>query len=605
LAEEYDKALFMAEFSAAPLAAPASAPAKCLRAQAEANNLVEFEAGRFEGTYDNVQATVSALGPFALDPFLRQSNRLTIEPHASGLRLTAAAVVDYVEERVGSQGRSKAPLVHYLPPPKGWRKEGKRSPVYAKIVADIAPDQRPIEDQLAEADAEVRVSRNGQSAKGLSYWQQCKQPGSEALDWFKFPVARVETRLRSRVSSEYAQHLTTLAEECPFHEDSRPLFDGGRWDLVKRVLHTGLRLKCKPLRGGSHATWLRLWSRAFGDLDGPLRSDPWAKANKIKTGGKYGFLWLAVICQKPELRLPYLFWCSEQNAGKSIIHESIHAHLFDCSSADLHLSGEKFNAHLADSPLAYIEETNLGNAKGSSQKIRQLVTAGRLSKRAMYTDQVEVNSYLHFVQCSNRLDALPIPWGDTRTVCLGLDALKKAAPADNAQLADDMAAIQGNARLSDEDKCKLGAARLAKVPTDTLIPRSLLDRQLAREAPYFVGALKSATLPPPVDRLALLAIETDMKRTIMLADVADVVVEIVDWATKQKTLNTRPWTGTTKELLDSTGIRANADRRKLASDCRSESGRQYLADHGIEVEFPKEHTKKGYLVTVSKSEKTK
>lgn len=578
-----------------------------LPAIAAANYLVENDTG-FEGDFDHVQATVDGLGVFKLPHELRQSELLTIGPHAKALKLTAAAIVDYVEERKGSQGRAKAPLVHYLPAPKGWRKEGKQKPRYVKIVAHIEHDQRPIEDQLTEVDAVARVSRNGEGVKGLSYWQLCKQPKSSELVWRKYPVARIETRLRSQVSSEHAQHMTSLAETYPFTENSRPLFDGDRWCFTTRTLYTGLELKCKPLKGGTYSTWLRLYSRAFADLDEPLKSDPWAQSNKIKNGGKYGFLWFASIVQHPELRLPYLFWCSKQNAGKSIIHESVNAYLFDCSNADLHLSGEKFNAHLADSPLCYIEETDLSKAKGASQKIRQLVTAGRLSKRAMYSDQVEVDSYLHFIQDSNKPDALPLPWGDTRAVCLGVDPLKKAGTEANAQLAADMAAIEGNKSLTDEQKCKQGAARIAKVPADTMIPRSILDRQLEREAPYLLFALRDAELPTIIDRLALPAIETEFKRQIMLADVPDIVVEIVDWALQQKAPGGEPfsWTGTTKALFDLTGSRAIADRRKVVNACNHESGVQYLADHGVQVEFPKEHTENGkrLVVTVSNPQRS-
>ncbi len=247
-------------------------------------------------------------------------------------------------------------------------------------------------------------------------------------------------------------------------------------------------------------TWLRILEHLGEELTPYIHINPWARANNVVSGADYLMLWMASLFQRPEDRLPYLFFYSEkQNTGKSTFHQAIKLLMGGGTEeegtppgymkVDQALRAQAtFNAELQNAIVCVIEELDLNpkrsDAKISNNRIKELVTENTISIHAKGKTPCMVKNWTHFIQTSNDKNSCPVFKGDTRITVI------KVNPIDDIDI----------------------------------IPPPKLTAMLTNEAPDFLAHILRLEIPPSNDRLALPVIETEDKREVQSANLS--VVEL-------------------------------------------------------------------------------
>ena len=232
-------------------------------------------------------------------------------------------------------------------------------------------------------------------------------------------------------------------------------------------------------------TWLRVFEHLGRNLNSFLSDHPWARANNIKTGADYLFIWVAALLQKPYERLPYLFFYSvDQNTGKSTFHECI-ARLLHGDPPNGYMKVSEalratanFNAELHYAILCVVEELDLNpkrpDAKISYNRIKELVTAELINITEKNKTPCMVRNCSHWCQCSNDKTACPIFKDDTRITMIRVN------PIDSVDM----------------------------------IPKPKLMQSIELEAPDFLAYVLNLEIPPSNDRLMVPVIETEDKKAV-------------------------------------------------------------------------------------------
>lgn len=263
-----------------------------------------------------------------------------------------------------------------------------------------------------------------------------------------------------------AEQLMGRAEYRPWKMVSLPFqpeYPGNRlWNL-----HAPQLAYTPAMEPGSHPHWDMVFDHIGESLDKHLADHSFAAS-----GREYLQAWFAAIIREPEQRLPYLFLYGPQNSGKSILHEAFSMLVTGgVVGADKALtSSSDFNGELEKAILCVVEEKDISNIKGAYSKIKEVVTAIKLSIRRMRTDVYMVDNYTHWIQCANTAGALAMFDDDTRITVLYVDRLLRE------------------------------------------IPRHIMRQKLHEEAANFLRTLLDFRLPPHTSRLRIPMIITDDKR---------------------------------------------------------------------------------------------
>ncbi len=225
-----------------------------------------------------------------------------------------------------------------------------------------------------------------------------------------------------------------------------------------------------------YPTWNSILNHCGSSLDPYMEQNDWARENGITTGGEYLKCWVASVFQHPTEPLPYLFFYSkEQNTGKSTFHEALKELVtHGVMSADNALSDTQFNGELANTIIAYIEETDLKRSKTASNKIKDWTTSRTITISKKYETPYSIVNTLHFIQTANDITYVYVSPGDTRITMIHVPPL---AP-------------------------------------EMLIPKRDLFKSLIKEAPDFLAAVLSLELPPCPDRLNIPVILTSDKEAM-------------------------------------------------------------------------------------------
>lgn len=222
--------------------------------------------------------------------------------------------------------------------------------------------------------------------------------------------------------------------------------------------------------GPHHPHWDMVLDHIGQDLNEALPGHLWASRHGIRTGRQYLQLWITSMIREPFEPLPYLFLWGPENSGKSIIHEAVGKLIIGgIAYADKALTTtSEFNGELANAVLAVVEETNVSKAgERARNRMKDWVTSEYLSIRRMRTDAYLQKNTLHFIQCSNSPQACLVRSGDTRTTVLYVPAL-----------------------CGEE------------------IPKSVLKRELEKEASHFMATIMDVQIPPVEGRLRIPFINT-------------------------------------------------------------------------------------------------
>ncbi|MCA9072179.1 MAG: hypothetical protein KDA84_24805, partial [Planctomycetaceae bacterium] len=291
-------------------------------------------------------------------------------------------------------------------------------------------------------------------------------------DWNQHPVTRVMSALRSvGYSKDEADCMCGAATFRPWKIVNIPFgpeYPGKRqWNLGAP------QLSMRPAaEEGPHPTWDRILNHCGEDLNTYLPNLGWAVESNILTGYDYLLTWIACMIREPFQSLPYLFlFSTEQNTGKSILHESISLLMTNgVVSADRALTNPSdFNGELANAVLCYIEEKDIGKAGATAyNKIKDWTTSPELWIRRMRTDAYKQPNTTHWIQVANNREACPIFPGDTRITVIHVNELEPGHE----------------------------------------IPKSKLLALLKEEAPFFLRTLLNLTLPKVYGRLRLPVVDT-------------------------------------------------------------------------------------------------
>lgn len=220
----------------------------------------------------------------------------------------------------------------------------------------------------------------------------------------------------------------------------------------------------------TYDSWMKILNHIGSGLDDAIKHNPWAKANGLIKGADYLKLWIASLLKEPLEPLPYLFLHGSQNAGKSILHESLSL-LFTKGyiRADTALiNPQGFNEELASAILCVIEELNLRKDKNAGNRIKDWVTARDISIHPKGRTPYHIPNSTHWIQCSNPSSYCPVFPGDTRITMIYVQ---------------DLDPIE-------------------------MIPKKQLIPLLEKEAPDFLAAMLRLEIPPSNDRLNVPVIVT-------------------------------------------------------------------------------------------------
>jgi hypothetical protein len=234
-----------------------------------------------------------------------------------------------------------------------------------------------------------------------------------------------------------------------------------------------------------HPTWEMYLTHLGQSLDKAIADHPWCKQHGVKTGRHWLVLWIACLIRFPYSKLPVLWAWGPESTGKSLFWEALRLLFTDGAicEANLALGNDSgFNADIAKSIVAFIEEVDLSLAKFAKARLKQWVTSPTLLVRAMRTDAYTIPSTLHFYGSGNSPYTALFDHGDTRTTFL-----------------------------------------FVPPPANKLEKEEMLSR-LKSEASHFLTTLLRVHIPASNDRLRIPFIATEEK-----ASAADVVQPLGAW----------------------------------------------------------------------------
>lgn len=219
-------------------------------------------------------------------------------------------------------------------------------------------------------------------------------------------------------------------------------------------------------------------------LDEAVKASPWCHANGIRTGSRYLLYWSALLFQRPEQKVPYLFLYGEQETGKSTLHQALGLLMSKGYGEARNSLLTKFNGELDGKILAYIEEIDLsGKGMEVYNRIKDLVTADSITIHPKYVTPYEADSYLHWIQVANSRHHCPIFEGDSRIVMIHVEEKPQ------------------------ED-----------------IPTRVLQQKLGGEAPDFLRTLFDIPLPEQgVGRLYLPVLDTEARQAAIAESMGEEV----------------------------------------------------------------------------------
>jgi hypothetical protein len=226
----------------------------------------------------------------------------------------------------------------------------------------------------------------------------------------------------------------------------------------------------------SFSTWTSILNHCGLGLDEALASNDWAKANGVLKGGDYLKIWIASLFQMPLMQLPYLFFYGEQGVGKSLFYEALEAIITPNGVKEANnalQSTGNFNGEIAQAVICYVNEVNLSRGRGRNidayNKIKNWVTALRLTVHPKGKDPYMIPNTSHWIQVANDPSFCPIFPGDTRITMIRVPKL------------------------------------------DRVIAKSELLSRLKKEASDFIGEMLTIDLPAIDNRYGLPVIETEEK----------------------------------------------------------------------------------------------
>jgi len=129
--------------------------------------------------------------------------------------------------------------------------------------------------------------------------------------------------------------------------------------------------------------------------------------------------WVATLLARPDMRMQYgvLLVSEEQGVGKGTLGEKILAPLVgneNVSFPDETMIESSFNYWAAHKRLAVVHEIYAGHSRRLYDKLKSLITDGRITVSRKFMAEYVIDNHLHVFACSNSLNALAIDDKDRR-----------------------------------------------------------------------------------------------------------------------------------------------------------------------------------------------
>lgn len=394
---------------------------------------------------EDAQNAAQSLGTSINVPTALLGRQTNMKPHKDGNRL----VIEIPYESHDNQQ-------------EGWLHEGKN---WVKIFSAQRISSVEIDTENFDDIVRHLVTESGQNADWVI--------NSDGR-WNDEPLHHVKAAMVAmNIKKQEIDQIIGSSVMKPWTLVSRPFqeeYPGDRtWNRF------GTQFKYPPTISDTfyYPTWQKILSHIGKTLDSYLGLNAWAKKNGIKTGSDYLKMWIASMIQFPSEPLPYLFLYSEtQETGKSTLHEALSL-LFSpgCVSANHALENKStFNAELEGAILCAIEEIDVNQNKTAYVRVKDWVTAPKLSVHRKGETPYMIDNTVHFIQTGQHPSFCPAFPGDTRITMIQV-----------------------------KDK------------PEEPIPKRLLIRALEKEASDFIGMLLSIEVPDCDSRLRIPVIETPDK----------------------------------------------------------------------------------------------
>ena len=387
-----------------------------------------------------------------IDPMF-EGRKTTLKPHKDG------RLVVEIERTKGDAEQ---------PEPEGWlAKKTKWVRIFETTVRDKVDE--PV--QAAEYDDQLRALKT--PAQEFLGWRMKDKNGR----WVGHPASNVKMSLQNLGNpKDKAECIMGGAINQNWELVSLPFRDeypGGRqWNLDAAQFRDP-PAELEPDATPQHPHWDMIFEHIGVELTPVLKKLSWADKTNIKTGADYLRAWVACAFRDPFEPLPYLFLWGNENSGKSILHEALELLVTKgVIKADKVLkSRNDFNGELAGAIICAVEETNVAEAPGAHDRIKEYVTARTLAIRQMRTNLYHVPNATHWIQTANYQSHCPVFPGDTRITVVEVGDL-----------------------LPEQE-----------------VPKLVLLAKLKEEGAHFLYTLLHLQLPPVLGRLRLPVVTTPSK----------------------------------------------------------------------------------------------
>lgn len=317
-------------------------------------------------------------------------------------------------------------------------------------------------DRGSVQDLEAVLRNAHQEQRSVGWWYRAHEK------WVYYSLSEIKATIDDAgcpVSPAVARLMKdawTLVNE-PFQGEE---LEGRRWNK------DAAKLTHPDPKQGPHPMWDQVLRVLGRGLDGAVAASSWCRENGIRDGASYLLAWVASLIQRPEVKLPWLFFYGLENVGKSTLWEALaclFASGFIIANEALENKGG-FNGELAGKVLCVVDDLPI-HAK-MLKRIKPWVTGEFMGIHAKGQTPYTIPNRTHWIQTGNKVSDCPLKRGDTRmTIC-------------------QVVAAEGADRR----------------------PKSEILRLCKEEASAFTWTLKRFVLPPAVDRLGIAMLATADKR---------------------------------------------------------------------------------------------
>jgi hypothetical protein len=160
--------------------------------------------------------------------------------------------------------------------------------------------------------------------------------------------------------------------------------------------------------------WDKIWNHLGRGLNIAIENDPVCRDLGIQSGAQYLQLWVKIVAEMPAQLLPYLFFFSPQNCGKSTGGIAL-GHMFEgVDQITMESLTGTFSGELGDKVICILDEMNLHGTKAYNTLKRYMSPGSPLRLRPMYAPPYTVKNHLHFWHFANAANHLPFEDEDTR-----------------------------------------------------------------------------------------------------------------------------------------------------------------------------------------------